>query len=96
MIWLSTDEEYSREFGDATVKCHLRVENPYVDEVLRDSQGNEIIFEGEPASISYLDSIPESDLLFLMENYDCIMDPEGYITVVFNRDAIVDVEDVDD
>lgn len=93
MIWLSTNEDYSREFGDTTVKCYLRVERPYIDEVLRDSQGNEIIFDGEPASIGYLDSIPESDLLFLIDNYDCIMDPTGYITVVFDRDAMVDVEE---
>ena len=93
MIWLSTDEDYSREFGDTTIKCYLRVENPYIDDVLRDSRGNEIIFDGETASVGYLDSIPESDYLFLVDHYDCVMDTTGYITVVFDRDAMVDIEE---
>ena len=69
MIWLSTDEEFSKEFGDNTDEYYLFITHPYVtkeDGVLRDENGDEIIYEDEPAGIGFLDAIPERKLLWFM------------------------------
>ena len=65
MIWLSISEKFSKEFGENTDVYYLNVRKPYitVDGVLRDADGNVIMFEGEPAGIGYLDAIPEKYLL---------------------------------
>ena len=95
MIWLSTDEEFSKEFGDNTDEYYLSITHPYVTEedgVLRDENGDEIIYEDEPAGIGFLDAIPESKQLWFMDNFDAVMDPDGTFTIVFDRDKMVPVE----
>lgn len=95
MIWLSTDEEFSKEFGDNTDEYYLNITHPYVTEedgVLRDENGDEIIYEDEPAGIGFLDAIPESKLLWFMNNFDAVMDPDGTFTIVFDRDKIVTIK----
>lgn len=92
MIWLSTDEDFSKEFGDKTDEYYLSITHPYVTEedgVLRDENGDEIIYEDEPAGIGFLDAIPESKLLWFMNNFDAVMDPDGTFTIVFDRDKMV-------
>lgn len=95
MIWLSTDEEFSKEFGDNTDEYYLSITHPYVteeDSVLRDENGDEIIYEDEPAGIGFLDAIPESKLLWFMNNFDAVMDPDGTFTIVFDRDKMVSIK----
>ena len=95
MIWLSTDEEFSKEFGDNTDEYYLNITHPYVTEedgVLRDENGDEIIYEDEPAGIGFLDAIPESKLLWFMNNFDAVMDPDGTFTIVFDRDKMVTIK----
>ena len=95
MIWLSTDEEFSKEFGDNTDEYYLNITHPYVTEedgVLRDENGDEIIYEDEPAGIGFLDAIPESKQLWFMDNFDAVMDPDGTFTIVFDRDKMVHIK----
>ena len=95
MIWLSTDEEFSKEFGDNTDEYYLIITHPYVtkeDGVLRDVNGDEIIYEDEPAGIGFLDAIPERKLLWFMQNFDAVMDPDGTFTIVFDRGTMVPIE----
>ena len=89
------DEEFSKEFGDNTDEYYLNITHPYVTEddgVLRDENGDEIIYEDEPAGIGFLDAIPESKLLWFMNNFDAVMDPDGTFTIVFDRDKIVPIK----
>lgn len=92
MIWLSSNEEFSQEFGDNTDEYYLSIRHPYItkeDGVLRDWNGDEIIFEDEPAGIGFLDAIPQIYIDWFMNNFDAVMDPDGYFVIVFDRDNLV-------
>lgn len=95
LIYLSTDEEFTKEFGGDTEAFYICSERTYVtedDEYLRDKDGNVIMYEGEPATIGYLDSIDEEYLDWFRENYDCMMDREGMFTVVFDKSSLIPIE----
>ena len=47
------------------------------------------MYDDEPASIGYLDSVDEEYIEYLSDNYDCIMDENGEFVVVFSRDNII-------
>lgn len=91
MYWLSTNYEFSKEFGDKTIECYIKSENPKVfkDGILRYEDGSPVMFDDEPATIGYLDAVEDEYIEYLMDNYDCIMDDNGEFTVVFSRDNIV-------
>lgn len=91
MYWLSTDYEFSREFGDKTVECYIKSESTKVfeDGILRYEDGTPVTFDDEPATIGYLDSVEEDYVECLKDNYDCIMDDTGEFTVIFSRDNII-------
>ena len=93
LIYLSSDREFSSEFGDNTDAFYISSNRPYIteDEYLRDSDGNLIMFDGEPASIGWLDAIPEEYLEWFKDNYDCMMDDDGVFAVVFDRDNLIPV-----
>lgn len=95
LIYLSTSEDFSSEFGDTTEEFFVNLRNPYItedDEILRDADGNEIYFDGEPASIGYLDSVPEEYLIWLQDNFDGVMDPTRYFVVAFDKDSLIKAE----
>ena len=91
LIYLSSDEDFSSEFGDITEEFFVNLRNPYITEdgILRDANDNEIYFEGEPAAIGYLDSIPEEYLLWYQNNFDGVMDPTGYFVVAFDKKSLI-------
>ena len=80
-------------FGSRTDAFYISSNRPYVteDEYLRDSDGNLIMFEGEPASIGWLDAIPEEYLEWFKDNYDCMMDVNGTFAVVFDKGNLIPV-----
>ena len=97
MIWLSTNEEFSKEFGENTDAYYLKTSRPYMyvtreDGILRDLNEREIMFDGEPAEIGFFDSIAYSERLWFEDNFDCVMDPDGVFTIVFDRDKLVPVD----
>lgn len=67
LIYFSTDREYSEEFGENTEAFFLNCRKPYVatDGILRYEDGTEVMFEGEPATIGYLDSVDEEYVMWL-------------------------------
>ena len=91
MYWLSTNYEFSKEFGDKTVECYIKSNSPKVfeDGILRYEDGSPVMFDDEPASIGYLDAVDDDYIEYLMDNYDCIMDDTGEFTVIFSRDNMI-------
>lgn len=96
LVFASADESYSREFGDNTDKVYINLTNPYITEdgILRDANGNEVMYEGEPASIGYLDSVNDDYLNWLQSNYDGIMDKDMEFVVAFNPNQIKSADPV--
>ena len=97
MIWLSTDKEFSKEFGENTDAYYLNAKTPYItdeDGILRDSEGNDINYQGEPASIGYFDAIDEIYQIWFMDNFDCVMTPSGDFTIVFDKNVLVPVKKI--
>lgn len=85
MIFYTTDGDYASEFGDVIDKGYLKLTHPYIttDGILRDENGEEIFFDGEPAAVGYLDSIDDDYLDYFMDNFDGIISENGYIVVSF-------------
>ena len=95
MIWLSTNEEFSKEFGENTDAYYLKTGRIYVTEedgILRDENNVEIMFESEPAEIGFFDSISDDEQIWFEDNFDCVMDPDGVFTIVFDRDMLIPVD----
>ena len=55
LVYMSADRSFSEEFGENTDSVFVNLRNPYVtdDGILRDAEGNEVTFEGEPAAIEH-------------------------------------------
>jgi len=85
LVFYTTDEDYASEFGDEIDAGYLKLMKPYVtkDGILRKDDDSVVMFEGEPAAVGYLDSIPEEDLDYFMSNYDGVISENGYMVVSF-------------
>ena len=85
LVFYTTDEDYAAEFGDEIDAGYLKLMKPYVtkDGILRKDDGSVVMFEGEPAAVGYIDSIPEEDLDYFMSNYDGVISENGYMVVSF-------------
>lgn len=85
MVFYTTDKNYASEFGDIIDKGYLKLTHPYItkDGILRKDNGEEVVFDGEPAAVGYIDSIPEDDLSYFISNFDGIISEDGYMVVSF-------------
>ena len=90
LVYMSANESFSQEFGENTDAVFVNIRNPYTTEdgILRDADGNEIMFDGEPASIGYLDSVSDDYISWLQGNYDGVMDGDFEFVIAFEPTQI--------
>ena len=90
LVYMSADKNFSGEFGSNIDAVFVNIRNPYIakDDILRDAEGNVIMFEGEPATIGYLDSLPSDYILWLQSNYDGVIGDSNTFVVAFEANQI--------
>lgn len=90
LVFMSADKDFSEEFGSNIDAVFVNLRNPYIakDDIMRDAEGNAIMFEGEPATIGYLDSLPSDYILWLQSNYDGVIGDSNTFVVAFEANQI--------